>query len=60
MKYEGLIVAAIGLLLWILILSPMFGISMHDLTGTCLGKSWECGGQEYAKPLHRGEYGGHD
>ncbi|MDG1986562.1 MAG: hypothetical protein P8J18_01160 [Halieaceae bacterium] len=60
MKHEGLIVAAIGFFLWVLILTPMFGISMNDLTGACLGKSWECGGQEYSKPLHRGKYGDHD
>ncbi len=60
MKHEGLVVTAVSLVLWVLILIPMFGISVHDITGACLGESWECGGQEYAKPLHRGKYGSHE
>ena len=60
MKQEGLVVTVIAVVLWILILAPMFGISIHDITGTCMGESWECGGQDYAKPLHRGNFGGHD
>ena len=60
MKHEGLVVTAIGLVLWVLILAPMFGISFNDITGACLGKSWECGGQEYSKPVHRGKFGMHD